>query len=173
MLTAAQLIEKIRSSGGTIRINDSGDPVVKTSLELMEQLRATRAEVLGQLADECNSTFDLDLDFETRSAFDLGKGGAHAYAMHPSTILLCAAIAIRGRKPRLWFPGDPVPWEIRKVRRICAHNAIFEFLIIEHVASRLYGWPKISLEKFHCTLAKGRVAALPGKLERACEGLGI
>jgi hypothetical protein len=170
-MLAVELIQRIRTDGGTVRINDSGVLVAKTSPDLMEQLRAVKPAVLDYLFEELD--LEVDLDFETRSEFDIKKGGAHGYAMHPSTIVLCAGIARKGVKPRTWLPGDPVPWEIIRARTIVAHNAIFEYLIIEHAASRLYGWPRCPLEMFRCTMAKGRVAGLPGNLEKACEGLGL
>ena len=37
----------------------------------------------------------LHVDFETRSAVDLKKTGAYAYAAHPTTDIWCMAYALR------------------------------------------------------------------------------
>ena len=44
----------------------------------------------------------LTIDFETRSAADLKKMGAAAYAQHPTTEVICLALK--------WKDGEPVIW---------------------------------------------------------------
>jgi hypothetical protein len=171
-MQAAELIQKIRFDGGSVRLNENGILVAKTSPEMMAELRADKPAVINYLMGERNALV-VYLDFETWSEADIKKCGAHVYAMHPSTRIHCATLCVKGGKRRLWLPGDPIPWEIWSAATIVAHNAIFEFLIIEHVASRLYGWPKVPLKRFRCTMAKARIAGYPGQLEKVCEAMGI
>jgi hypothetical protein len=171
VIRAAELIRAIRLAGGTVRINDAGQATAKgLTAEQLEALRAIKPAMLAYLELERDS---VDLDFETRSLADIKKVGAHVYAMHESTEILCAYLARGGGEPRRWLPGGPVPDELMSAERIIAHNGVFEYLIIKYVASRRYGWPIFPLEMFRCTMAKGRVAGLPGNLEKASDALRI
>lgn len=120
----------------------------------------------------------LHLDFETFSECDLRAAGAYAYAMHPSTDILCAAYAAtEGGRPALWRPGDPTPPAVRAAAaggdwRIIAHNAAFERLIWQHVAVRRYGWPAPPPESFWCTAAQAANLGLPRDLDGAGGALG-
>lgn len=56
----------------------------------------------------------LYLDFEARSEVDITKCGAHAYAEHPTTELLCCGWVIGLQDPiQMWRPGDDIPLEWR------------------------------------------------------------
>lgn len=117
------------------------------------------------------------LDYETRSTVDLTKAGAHVYARHPSTDLLCAAYAFNDESVQLWTPGMALP------ERLCDHfekggiveawNAAFEFLITNYVASRKYGMPKLNIRQLRCSMAKAYASALPGALANAAPAIGL
>lgn len=114
------------------------------------------------------------IDFETRSAANLKKVGAEAYAQDSSTRVLCAVLARSyGRDSVVdrvdWLPGDPLPqWYVDHVRAglpVVAHNCGFEDAILRHV---LQDWPQIPPEQWFDTSALAAAAALP----RSLEGLG-
>jgi DNA polymerase len=87
----------------------------------------------------------IHLDFETRSAIDLKSHGAHVYARHASTMVICASWAIDERYPKLWFDpsfgieGDDLDELLelaRDGREIAAFNAEFERSIWNHAFVR-------------------------------------
>lgn len=119
----------------------------------------------------------LHLDYETFSEADLTKVGAHKYAMHPSTEILCAAWAFNDEEPQLWAPGQPVP--DRVVDHILddgiieAWNAQFERLITRFVAGPKYGWPIPSTKQYECVMVRALAMSFPGKLEHAAKALQL
>ena len=102
------------------------------------------------------------LDFETRSECDLKTAGVYNYARHPSTQILCMGFAFNDESVNVTTNVS----EMRKVfanapdQQICAHNAAFERLIIEHVL----GMP-MPIDRFYCTSAQARANCMPGSLE--------
>ena len=120
----------------------------------------------------------LHLDFETRSAADLTIVGAHAYAMHPSTEVVCLGFAfddepiqtlsaaqVRGKQFPLGRLAEAV---------VTAHNAPFEMVIWEHVMSAKYGYPSLrDLTKWDCTMARALMCGLPAKLEDLAKALEL
>jgi DNA polymerase bacteriophage-type len=84
---------------------------------------------------------DLDrclyLDFEARSEVDIGEVGAHAYAEHPTTELLCCAWVLGLSAPvELWLPWEPLPaeWRHHNIRNYTwvAHNKDTERCLLRH-----------------------------------------
>lgn len=118
----------------------------------------------------------LNIDFETRSAAPLPKVGAHVYARHPTTDILCAAYVFDDGPVQLWLPGQPFPDDIRahveSGGAIHAYNCAFERLIWWHVAEPKYGWSHAELEQFWDTAAAGAACALPRPLGDAAAALG-
>jgi DNA polymerase bacteriophage-type len=124
------------------------------------------------------------IDFETRSKVDLRKVGAHAYAEHPSTEVLCLAWAEEGDKePRLWSPLRPIAEDekvltefLDKVREGCAlvaYNAAFERWIWNLVCVRRHGWPAIQEGQLTCSMAQAQAHALPGALDLAASAMDL
>jgi DNA polymerase len=119
---------------------------------------------------------ELGFDLETRGVVDLRRVGAHKYAAHPDTDVLCAAftndVAIES-----WIRGTPCPeLIIRAVMdgwTIHAFNATFERAIWRHVLTPRYGWPEPRLEQWRCTQAAAMASALPGSLEGVAIALGL
>ena len=141
------------------------------------------------------------LDYETRSPVDLKKTGAHDYAAHSDTEIICAAWRI-GTKKQLrkapihsWCPindhfGEQNPNLFRLAFalenpeiKIIAHNAAFERDITKFVLSRYIGalhfekraprvWD-LPASKWICTAARARALALPASLEGACAALNL
>lgn len=111
----------------------------------------------------------LHLDFETRSAVDLTKVGAWAYALHPSTEILCAGLCyfgkdvscFDGRDLMIQFPNGLAPDGI-----ISAHNAAFEYAIYHCILHRRYGWPsRVDPKLWSCTMARAAMVGLPLDLD--------
>lgn len=108
------------------------------------------------------------IDYETRSRADIRVVGAHRYAKHPSTEVMCMAYAVDEGEVKLWLPGQPQPEEmvqaIEEGWEIHAHNAQFERLITEHCMSRC-GWRPVAFEQWRCTAAKAAHANQPRSLD--------
>ena len=126
------------------------------------------------------------MDFETYSEEDI-KNGAHKYAAHPLTDVLCLAVMIdNGPQVRLWLPPtSPVLLSaaesiadaelqalVQEADEIHAHNAQFERLIWRAVMVGKYGFDKIPMVKWRCTAALAAYYALPRSLDNVCKALG-
>ena len=125
-------------------------------------------------------------DFETRSTCDIRKVGADVYARHPDTEILCCAMAFDEEKPRLiteqkdWNIGGDLNaaifWDTHTnmlEAKFVAHNAPFDILIWNHVATKQWGWPYLDPKKVHCTMAQCYSMSLPGSLDESTEVLGL
>lgn len=116
-------------------------------------------------------------DFETQSLADLRKIGGRAYAVHPSTRIMCCGL-VHGERRVMWVTGacphqlpetiegfqvhrgeSPPDWVRGKI--LCGHNAL-EF--DAHVWERFVG-----PATWRDTLPLCRAGALPGGLGAACE----
>ena len=119
----------------------------------------------------------LRLDFETRSAVDLEKVGAHVYAVDPTTDVWCAAYCFDDGPIRAWRMGEPIPldiWEhVTTGGEVHAYNANFERLIWREVMGPRYGWPVPTIEQYHCTMAAAMAMSLPGGLDECAPALGL
>jgi len=119
----------------------------------------------------------LHLDFETRSAVTaLGKAGVWNYSHHPTTDVWCACYAIDDGPIRVWLPGEAVPRDLREALKrgtVVAHNAMFEWHIIEFICAERYGWPTVELDRLDDTAARAAVQAIPRDLARAAPAMGI
>lgn len=118
----------------------------------------------------------LHLDFESRSALKLGKGGVglYRYAEHLSTSVWCFAWRFGNDGPvNLWWRGDPFPSEVfyhvAMGGIVVAHNAGFERRIWNVVLNRMHDGilPVMQIEQMDCTAARARAVGLPGDLERS------
>jgi DNA polymerase len=113
-------------------------------------------------------------DYETRSDIDLRVVGAHAYARHSSTRILCCAYSIDGAPVQGWpkaaghrMPDDLGTALLNPKCEMHAWNAQFERLITKHVLDI-----DIPLDRWHCTAALARARGMPGKLEDALDYIG-
>lgn len=128
------------------------------------------------------------IDFETQSAADLGKIGAHLYAEDQTTRPLCLAYCLPddpiNREPRLWRLGrdgisaiEPLFDHILGGGQVTAWNAAFELAIWNLCARRIkaggFDWPELPLNQTHCSMSFALAMALPGKLEKAAPALGL
>lgn len=118
------------------------------------------------------------IDFETRSEADLRRIGAHNYAEHPSTEIICLCFKKKGTsRTRLWAPGADVSEELFEALEsglLIAHNAGFEMVILNSVLPRYVpGLPIFHPGRFRCTAAKAAAFGLPRSLEDAGGALGL
>jgi DNA polymerase len=121
---------------------------------------------------------DLHHDIETGSALDLSKVGAWVYAEHSSTIVRCLAFAVDDGPVQTWLPPDPPPEAFTEAWRdpswrVYAHNAAFERVIAHHILIRRHNFPEIPLARWRCTMAMALASALPAKLEKLADVLGL
>jgi DNA polymerase len=118
----------------------------------------------------------LSIDFETRSAVDLRKAGAHRYAEDPSTDIWCLCWAFDDEPVQTWRPGEPIPDRIFdhvfEGGLISGWNVGFERAIWNGVLGPRYGWPCPRLEQFEDTAAAGAAMGLPRNLGDAAKAMG-
>jgi DNA polymerase bacteriophage-type len=119
----------------------------------------------------------LTIDFESRSACDLKKHGAHVYSEHPTTDILCMAMKWEGKPPFVVTPRTTTGAALKDLLEIAdtieAHNMSFEYVMWENIAVPRYGWPPLPMEKLRCSAAKAAMHSLPRRLEDACNALGL
>ena len=126
------------------------------------------------------------LDFESRSRVDLKKVGAWAYALHPSTQVVCLTFGVT--KDNLYSIGAwriGWDWTWVKVKHllppdlvveletgtafIVAHNAAFEYACYNLILHKSFGWPaRWDPKLWGCTMARAAMCGLPQDLD----GLG-
>lgn len=124
------------------------------------------------------------VDFETRSKVDLRKHGLFRYAADESTLPLMLAVGTKS-KQRQWnlpLPHQPgnnpscPDWLVGLIENPAvefhAHNAGFEIAIWDYICVGRWGWPKIPLDRWHCTAAKAAAANLPRSLDKVTKRLG-
>ncbi|MFM7010069.1 MAG: DNA polymerase [Betaproteobacteria bacterium] len=119
------------------------------------------------------------LDFETFSAIDIRKVGAHRYARHPSTEVLIACYWLPGMTGvATWLPLEDGPPEdlveyVESGQPIGAHNANFERLVWQHALKRQHPeLPLIDKKQWVCTAAKAAASGLPRSLDKALMAAG-
>ena len=115
----------------------------------------------------------IHIDFESRSKCDIWTCGAYAYSVDPSTEVLCLVYAIDDQDPQLLRKEDlelPPPFEIPG-NTFVAHNAFFEECMWNSITVKKWGWPRIPINQFKCTMAKALSSAYPQSLDNACKAL--
>lgn len=119
----------------------------------------------------------ISLDMETYSACDLKSRGLHNYATDDSTGIHCFSWGDDPFEIQTWVEGDPFPEELRehiaKGGVFTAWNAAFEINLWMHCGVRRYGWPKVEIEQWRCSMAQAYAMSLPGSLEKAANALGV
>src|ERR1051326_3394532 len=119
----------------------------------------------------------LHIDFETRSASDIRKGGPFVYTEHWSTSPWCAAYALGHDDVKLWWPGDPLPGEIAAAFAMgvpfVAHNAGFERAVFSNIMGPRFDWPVPPLDQWVCTASMAAAMALPRSLDGACTAMAV
>jgi DNA polymerase len=114
----------------------------------------------------------VHFDYETYSECDIRKAGAYAYAIHPSTRILCMGYAYEDGPPQLWVPGDIYPEFVTHPERYELHawNSFFEWVIWTNCFTMIDPGP---LANWHDTAALASVMALPRALGACGKALGM
>lgn len=136
----------------------------------------------------------ITIDFETRSRSNLLKEGSYKYSQDPSTDVLMISIILPGGDPEapfLWYntevlgeygiknhPRDEEALEkmfelLEQGSLIEAHNAGFEIDIWNNICEPRMFWPKVPIEQWRCSAAKGAYYALPRSLDDLAKALAI
>lgn len=108
----------------------------------------------------------------------LGVVGAACYTEHATCEVLSLSYDLKdGRGKRRWRPGLPAPLDLlAHVARgglLEAWNVAFERWVWENVCVARMGWPVVQPDQWRCAMAKARAHALPGKLGKTGEVLGL
>jgi DNA polymerase bacteriophage-type len=120
----------------------------------------------------------LHLDFETCSAVNLKTVGAHVYARHPSTQVICASYALNDDPVCTTDFRDGllglkhVDTLIQKGVSVHGWNVVFERLIWSHVIAPRLGFEPIRPDQTVCTMATAALYGLPLKLATAAQVIG-
>ena len=111
------------------------------------------------------------IDFETRSRCDIKAAGAWAYAQHPSTEVLCLAVAEEHGGAWIVTEFDTLP--PFHDAYIWAHNVQFERAIWENIMVPQYGWPAVPPDRWRCTMSLCARYGYPLSLDAAAKALGL
>lgn len=118
----------------------------------------------------------VSLDFETRSALNLGRCGVYRYAEDLSTDIICMAYSIDGGVVQGWMRNEPFPTDLRAAldaqAEMHAWNAQFE-RVMWRVMQGWYDAPYVPLGRWHCSAAAAAAMALPRSLGEAARTLGV
>lgn len=125
----------------------------------------------------------LSMDFETRSPVDLSTAGAHVYAAHPDTLVLCLAYAFDDEPVCLWrwfedgaegFPAAVLD-HVAAGGTVRGWNVTFERLIWNGVLLRQLGGAegRMAAEQTRCTMTEALAMALPGALGKCAAALNL
>jgi DNA polymerase len=119
------------------------------------------------------------IDFETRSEVDLKKSGAAVYSEHPSTEILCLAVA-KDDGPALGFLDiydiglkDLLSKAISSGETFEAHNSFFEYQIFKNILSKKLNIDFVPTKQWQCTAAMAASSGLPRALGKAAEVAGL
>ncbi len=125
----------------------------------------------------------VSIDFETASIVDLRKTGAHKYAQHPSTRVLCVAWAFDDEPVQSWRIGDGVAGLANLMPHVFhglpvkAWNANFEYVVWNNAFLRQMPeeWcdNRLTIEQLQDTMIQGAYWGLPLALDRAAKVVGV
>ncbi len=120
----------------------------------------------------------LHIDFETASTVDLRRTGAHIYAGHGDTKVLCMAYAFGDDPVSVWRPAHPFPQQVinwvRNGGPVAGWNVAFEHVIWNTVLRRMLGTsviPYLDIEQLEDTMAQAAYWGLPLSLDMAANAL--
>lgn len=124
----------------------------------------------------------LFVDFESRCTVKnlLLDSGQHKYAMHSGTDILLCNFRMEG-KTETWYAStftNKLPnWVIEAIENesvlLSAYNAGFEIPMWNYIAVPIYGFPKVPIEKWHCSMVASMGKGLPRGLSSVGSFLGL
>jgi DNA polymerase len=122
----------------------------------------------------------LILDIETRSTCDLKRCGIAVYAAHPSTSITHVGYKIGDGPVAVWRPAKtPMPMELHAALTdphvvLVAHNAGFEYTLLNGTPGRAIGMPDLSdRSRWSCTAARAAQLCLPRDLGKLATALNL
>ena len=139
-------------------------------------------------------TLTVYIDWETRSEIDIKKCGAHNYAIHPSTEIMCLGWAVEQSpvkitpfvSPRgmLLFESattkttttsdiEPLFEAVRNGALVVAHNVGFDRSIWDKIAVKKFGFPEVPEDNWRCSAAAAAHYGASNSLEDACKILNL
>jgi len=124
------------------------------------------------------------VDFETRAKLKPKDVGARKYAQDKHTLPLMLAYGTRAYREQWRIDWNnlhgvqPCPESWRKLVDnhdvvFHAHNAAFEIAIYDEICVARWGWPKIPIARWRCTLAKASAANQPRALGKLAKRLKL
>jgi len=117
-----------------------------------------------------------NVDLETSSTVDLTAVGAHVYAEHETTHILCMAYKVAGGPTQLWWPHMPFPADFAELilagGEVHAWNAAFERTLWPLLVAR-HGAPAVPLGQWRCTMVRALLQGFPAKLDHAGPSMGL
>lgn len=124
----------------------------------------------------------IRLDFESRSEVDIWEVGAWAYSVHPSTKILCLAYCMddsiiqcsNSFQKEIGVTDNLADWfsaQVQQGETFHAFNAFFEQCMWQNQLVKKYGWPRIPIKQWRCTMAKALAYAHPQSLDNAAIAL--
>lgn len=119
------------------------------------------------------------IDFESRSQADIWQVGAWMYSVHPSTEILCLAVAIDDGPVTLFTRAtlktllERVSFWVFEGAEFHAHNAYFERCMWQNIIVNRHNGPPIPLRQWRCTAAKAAAHSLPRSLEKAALAMDL
>lgn len=117
----------------------------------------------------------LHIDFETRSAADLKKVGAHRYAEDPTTRVILASYRFGAGEVKRWI-GEDVPDEVfahvADGKPVIGHNQQFE-RAIWNARIGIGHNSRMQPEQQDCTLARAAAMGLPHGLDNLGKALAL
>ena len=117
------------------------------------------------------------LDLETKSQCNLITSGLMAYAIDPTTKIICMSYALDDGEIKTWFPEDEpafpkdVEEYINKGGLLTAHNAQFERYLFDYVIANDFNIKAPALTQWHCSSARAMAHGLPGSLSDICKAM--
>ena len=116
----------------------------------------------------------LWLDLETRSQCNLITSGLMAYAIDPTTAVICMSYAFNDDDITTWFSedGEPFPADvikhIEKGGIITAQNAEFERYLFDYVIANDYVFTPPKPTQWQCSSARAMAHGLPEATHIVC-----
>ena len=121
----------------------------------------------------------IHIDFETRSEINIKKCGAAVYAAHPTTEIMCVALA-EGDNAVEGFISiyDSRLLEIllkafKNNTVFIAHNAFFEYHIFNGILAKKLNLPRLRKEQWRCSAAQAAFNGLPRALGSAAKAINL
>jgi DNA polymerase len=120
----------------------------------------------------------IHLDFELSGTLELRAVGADVWTSHPDTEVTFIGYAIDNEPAKAlcwpykkWDDDVPLLMAVAQGAEIHAWNAPFEWAVWNNIMADRHGYPSLSIENFHCTMAAATNVGLPMGLDEASKAI--